>query len=160
MSKAKERELRVITERVSFLINKRLEEFEDRYLGAYVKWSIGEIEYTLKRYVNMKKEQSSTAYDLIIERREVQLSKPHILACEYYAEAKKGYDIKIAKLVAKLIQHGITTPHLKVEKVNNAGSELSFLISNAEMEIHARMIWAEGDINAPHYRFITTKRNK
>lgn len=79
---------------------------------------------------------------------------------EFMSEAAKGYARKFENLINKMVDYDFSTRFLKVEEVNNAGDELSFLITNDERAIHARAIFVNGAIKAPHYRFITTERKK
>lgn len=92
---------------------------------------------------------------------ETRLSRRALLTHQFINEAAQGYQIKFDRLIDKLIDCGFTDPRfLTVEKINNYGDKLEFLISNEQIECHARAIWVEGSIKEPHYRFITTIRTK
>ena len=79
----------------------------------------------------------------------------------FMTEANKGYQIKFSRLVEK-VADGLgdvdTYNRLSVETVRSSGSELEFLICVSGIEVHARAIFVNGAIKAPHYRFITTTR--
>lgn len=77
---------------------------------------------------------------------------------DFMQEASQGYAIKFDNLINKMVDYEFSTGNLRVEKVSDAGNELAFLITNNERTIHARAIFINGSINAPHYRFITTER--
>lgn len=79
---------------------------------------------------------------------------------EFMEMANNGYKSKLENLIRKLVEFEFDTRFLKVEKVGTAKGELEILIHNREKTAHARAIWCEGDIKAPHYRFITTLRIK
>ena len=92
---------------------------------------------------------------------QLQLSRLNLLTFKFAKEACAGYTEKFNRLVDKMVAENFN-PHgqdaMKIEYVQNAGYQLEILVSNSEKVFHARLIWAEGHINAPHYRFITTTR--
>jgi len=76
----------------------------------------------------------------------------------FMKEAVEGYNVKFEKLIDKMVCYGFSTVHFRVEEISNSGNELAFLVKNDERTIHARAIFVEGVVVAPHYRFITTER--
>ena len=84
----------------------------------------------------------------------------NILRLKFINEANESYKTKFTNLVSKIIDSDFKVTFMKVEKIgtNAKPNEFSFLISNKEKEIHARVIYACGMIKAPHYRFIITER--
>lgn len=168
MTKTEIKEKKRNIEIVGSLMNRKMKSFEDKYLGAYMNWGVSDIQNRLAhriktngQVINPEKPLMGVySNELIIAKLETKLSRSNILALEFLAEAKKGYDYKMTKLIEKLVGFGINYLGLRMEKVGNSGSDFSFLISDDNMEIHARVIFANGEINAPHYRFITTKRDK
>ena len=136
----------------------KLLDFQDAYFGAYTSWNIKQIELRLEKAKKDNLILNSGNSKAIIDRLQTILSRKNILTCEFIAEAKKGYDDKFNKLIVVLVDNGIGTRFLKVEKIKSAGNEFAFLVSDDKIEVHARAIFVNGDIKAPHYRFITTVR--
>jgi hypothetical protein len=90
-----------------------------------------------------------------------KLSRASTNRLEWLNEANDSYNSKVEKLVTKLISNGFTEG-IRFKDVSVAhNGELSFLVNllDGSKECHARTIFANGDIKAPHYRFITTVRN-
>lgn len=168
MSKAQEKATQRNVEMVRALMNKKLMGFKETYLSDYVRWSrqqlinrrdeLIELDGTL---INPEK-PSRGKYDTAqqVAAIETKLSRTSIHALEVMTEANTNYNAKLDRLAMKLVEAGINYLGLRVERIGDSGRELSFLISDSNMEVHARLIFACGAIKAPHYRFITTKRNK
>ena len=95
-----------------------------------------------------------------IEKCNRELATPTLNTLKWLTEAHEGYETKIEKVIDKVDKYEMSTRFMKIERIGDVGREFAFLISNEEMEVHARVIYACGEINAPHYRFIVTKRNK
>ena len=76
----------------------------------------------------------------------------------WLSEAMDSYNNKFDNLISKLVQFDFTTSHMTIERISDAGNGLAFLIRNDEKVAHARIIYANGAIKAPHYRFIITQR--
>ena len=72
--------------------------------------------------------------------------------------AKKSFDEKVDRLVRTLVQEGFGHAHYKVELIKDRGSKLEFIISKSDKTVHARLIWVDGVLVEPHFRFITTTR--
>lgn len=169
-SKAQLKREKQLRERLTSMISRTLRDFKDKYLGDYTAWNIAKMESEL----NWMKEEDGKPYPadhkyyagqlknhkVGIQRLEGQLSRMNTLQLKFLSEANEGYDRKFERMIEKLVGYNFSTRFLKVEMVSNIGHELAFLISNDEMECHARVIYAQGAIKAPHYRFITTVRNK
>ena len=92
-----------------------------------------------------------------------RLSNEYLTRFEFMSEAAEGYKSKFERLVTK-VADGLgdvdSYSKLSVETVRNSGHELEFLISVNDIEVHARAIFVNGTLVAPHYRFITTTRAK
>ena len=172
MTKAEIKRQTGLRNSLTSLLTRTLIDFQDRCLGASVKWGIKTIEVELKQLKEehgRKKESrmwgdriSTTVIDnsYSIKKLEERLSRKNILTLGFISDAKKNYDDKFDRLVEKLVSYNIDTRHLKVEQICSQRNELSFLITNDEVEVHARLIFVDGVLVAPHYRFITTIRNK
>lgn len=84
-----------------------------------------------------------------------------LLRFEFMTEAAQGYQVKFQRLIDKMMAEHFNSRKMKIERVYNAGRELEILISDDSTRVfHARAIWVDGAIKAPHYRFITTTRNE
>ena len=86
------------------------------------------------------------------------ISRMAILQHEFLAEAFESYNIKLARFVDRVLASNISETYFKIDMVSNAGGELEFMIHNTQIQLHARFIFAQGEINAPHYRFIITEK--
>jgi hypothetical protein len=121
-----------------------------------------------------------------IERAKQEMSIIECLKVEFYAEANRSYEAKLEKLVLKMATSGIdfdSIMGLNIDFVKDRGHEFEILVypktrirrwdgdvqltdeqmKQAEIDateqfFHARMIYACGEIKAPHFRFITTTR--
>ena len=121
-----------------------------------------------------------------IERAKNEMSIIECLKVEFYAEANKSYEVKLEKLVLKMATSGIDFDGyngINIDFVGDRGHEFEILVfpktrinrwdgdvqltdeqmKQAEIDatekfFHARMIYACGEIKAPHFRFITTTR--
>ena len=171
MSKAAELRLKQAKESLINHMTRTLIGFQDKYLGAYTQWNIHQIELglekardadgTIQERGHGKWKQSYRVDNTsLIAHIEAKLSRKHLLTLEFINEAKEGYDRKFDALIDKLMIHRDEESRFKVEKIGDAGHELSFLIVNDKVEVHARAIFVNGYIKAPHYRFITTTRAK
>jgi hypothetical protein len=166
ISKAQLKKEKEINTRLYSLVSSTIVDFKDSFLESFVDFRIKEIENNITRLQDKKINWTPTRYettipdfDTYISRVEKKLSNKNILVLEFITEADKNFESKLNSLVSKLVEYKFTTRYLSVKKISNAGSEFSFLVSNQEIEVEARVIFACGDINVPHYRFITTKRN-
>ena len=128
-----------------------LRPFENKYMGGYTEWMMTPIQ---------KAAENPKATEDIRKRAKRRLSNENLLRFGFMQEAAEGYAVKFAKLVSKVADVVDSLEGLKVETIRNNGMELEFLISNYEIEVHARAIFVNGAIKAPHYRFITTTRRK
>jgi hypothetical protein len=166
ISKAQLKKEKEINTRLYSLVSSTIVDFKDSFLESFINFRIKEIESSILKlqdnkinWIPTRYEKSMPDFDTYISRIEKKLSNKNILVLEFITEADKNFESKLNSLVSKLVEYKFTTRYLSVKKISNAGSEFSFLVSNQEIEVEARVIFACGDINVPHYRFITTKRN-
>lgn len=132
-------------------------------------------------------DKSITSIDTnAIERAKKEMSLIECLKVEFYAEANRSYEAKLEKLVLKMATSEIdfdSIMGLNIDFVKDRGHEFEILVypktrirrwdgdveltdeqmKQAEIDatekfFHARMIYACGEIKAPHFRFITTTR--
>ena len=168
MTKAQLKQEKRNVEIVTSLLNRKLGGFYEKYLTKYVVWKREEL-ITRKNYLEARtgklidpekplrgKYNDEQAIGLI----ETKLSRSATLAFEVMKEADASYRAKIDRVANKLVKEGINFLGLRLEMLKDVGMDFEFLISDDNMEVHARVIFANGEIKAPHFRFITTKRNK
>ena len=91
---------------------------------------------------------------------EKKLRLDSLIKMEAFNLAKENYDKKVNNIVGLLVKEGFSHLHFRIEQISKCGAELEFLISNNVKEVHARLIFVNGIIQAPHFRFITTVRAK
>jgi hypothetical protein len=91
---------------------------------------------------------------------EEKMQLDSIIKMEAFNTAKQNYDKKINNIVDLLVKEGFSHLFFRIEQISKCGAELEFLISNDKKEVHARLIYVQGPIQAPHFRFITTVRQK
>jgi hypothetical protein len=127
------------------------------------------------------------AIQLMPRKRAIQNMKIiEILKADFYKEAIEGFEYKLEKLVNKMMRYEWKSS-MQVDHVKSAGHNFEILVydkplisrwdesgdtpirltdeqyeekrrSATDLYFHARMIYANGLINAPHFRFITTTR--
>lgn len=159
LSKAAQKRLDQQKQSITNVLNARLIDFKNRYLQDYADYSVVRVvdQINYLKTSDMNRGETQTNRDNRIARVEEELKRDALIRFEAMTEANRSYNQRISGLVDKLISFGFSTRFMRIEKIR---SDFSFLISNDEMEIHARVIYACGEVNAPHYRFVTTKRNK
>lgn len=183
ISKAQQLRDKQLRQAVSSKITNNLMDFQDMYLADYAAFQTMLLQRAIdkqtfllnpkalaihnengrKDAMHMGRRFYETTMDNVNGRlamAERQILYPAIRTMRYFNEAKENYDTKINKVIDSVCKHMNDIRFLKIERVSDAGHEFSFLISNNDVEVHARVIYACGEINAPHYRFIVTKRDK
>ncbi len=161
-------------------LRNKLKSFENKYLNACVKFAFDVVKAQIK---NCKKEIETTKtgiqvfrgkeipltsyqiesrvknYQDQIKRLETQLDLDALITFNAITEAKSSYDQKVDRVVKTLIEEGFGCVGFKVEQIKSERStDFSFLISKADKEVHARLIWVDAVEKTPHFRFITTTR--
>ena len=171
-----------LTNKLSF----KLKGFKNSYLGEYADYQESKIENEIKWNRNLaenpeelrihnqiilsKTRESSRRWftSLTIEsflqtikRLEYKLSFNNSNRFEWMSEANESYNLKFERLISKLVSFQIDTRVMKIESIGNDTSrDFGFLISDEKQEVHARGLYAWGEIKATHYRFIITNRVK
>tara|TARA_R110000868_G_scaffold406966_1_gene687808 strand:- start:8 stop:514 length:507 start_codon:yes stop_codon:yes gene_type:complete len=144
-------------------INMKMTDFREMYYQAHVNYEMNQLKNRLKACQESTEEIfRGTKRTSLIAMIEDQIERKQTLSFRVLNEANESFEAKLNKVVQKCVDFGINNyMNMKVERLaSESSSEFSFLISNYEIEVHARVIYANGEINVPHFRFITTKRNK
>ena len=152
------------------LLNRNLKDFKNLYLQSSVEFGIKMEEMSIQKSIK-KVQDAEISYksgwnsqedkDEFIKRIELRRRPEMLMILDYINEANKSFNDKIETMVCKMIEAQIKTRFLKLEKIGGGtSSEFEFLISDDNIQLHARTIFACGAIKAPHFRFITTIRNK
>lgn len=165
---------------VNVNLRNKLKSFENKYLNACVKFAFDVVKAQIKQAekaieetktgvrVFRGKEIQLTPYQIEndiksiqsrIDRYNKELELDALITLKAITEAKSGYDQKVDKVVKTLIEEGFGYVGFKVEQIKSEKStDFSFLISKADKEVHARLIWVDAVEKTPHFRFITTTR--
>jgi hypothetical protein len=150
------------------VLSSKMVDFKERYLKSYVEFKFSEFDTQIKRLeksqlvrTKYNSHETQESFDLnkakMIERIRLTKSMTFTRTLEFINEAAEGYKIKFDRLVSALIENGVRAYPLKIERVASATShDFSFLIQHNEIQVYARIIFAEGEVNAPHYRYIIT----
>lgn len=173
VSKAELKRIKDAKDSFTALLNRNLKDFKNLYLQSSVEFGIKMeekgIENCIKRIQDsemkntygMPSFNAEEAKEQSIRNVESRRRPEMLMILEYINEANKSFNDKIETMVCKMIEAQITTRFLKLQKIGGGtSSEFGFLISDDKIELHARTIFACGEIKAPHFRFITTIRNK
>lgn len=186
MSKAQEKRDKQLRESLTIKLNAKLRKFKNDYLGDYTNYKRTKLERELNYNIKLSTDADSLKLhndNLLMSTRmpmrkwfrpvthesflpkikqiEYELSFGHLNDLEWLKEANENYIIKFNKLIEKLVSCRMDLYHIKIEAINGGTArDFGFLISDTKIEVHARVIYAQGEVNAPHYRFITTERSK
>ncbi len=150
LSKAQEKRNKQAKAQLEFTLNNELKSFKEMYLESFVNYRMKEMDISIKR--NEDKGYSTKS---LVEKKARKFS----CYLEFLNEGNEGYNIKFSRLIETLIEYGIMAYPLEIKRINSGTPyDFEFLISHNTTIVHARVILACGMINAPHYRFIITKR--
>ena len=185
MTKAQQLRNKQLGESLKYKLTSKLRRFKDLYLGDYadyqeskiknqINWrrNLAENPKALRDYNNEKQAnlpQTFVRFDevtvegllIAIKNLENKLSFNNSNRFEWMSEANDSYKLKFDRLIDKLVGFQINNYKLRIETIGAGTSgDFGFLISDDDIEVHARIIYACGEIKAPHYRFIVTGRKK
>lgn len=160
-------------ERVCNRLNGTLLEFKNTYLEDFANWNFRQMEIRLETMIKengkiITKKYGSRSYtetinnDVMIKHFQITLSRRSLLLLEFLNDGEENYNTKFKNLIVKLFEYDFEISHsTKIEKIKSGSMnefEILFTNENENKQIHARIIYACGTVNAPHYRFITTQR--
>ncbi len=170
VNKAEEKRIRQAKETLTRQLSTKLIDFKERYLKSYVEYRFNEFDIQIARIkkqefggerygYTLEKFNADQAYKIASIKCQMALTYTNTL--KFITEAIESYNIKFERLVSTLIEKGVRSYPLTIEKINGGTAfDFSFLITHATKEktvqVYARIILAQGEINAPHYRFIIT----
>lgn len=140
----------------------KLKEFKNIYLQSSIDHEIKTRENSIFR---LNEEIKLSPKNIIVLKNKIlfiqkELDQNAILMLETLKDAELSFELKINKLIDKLLEEGFGSKFFKVERIGSGWNSFTFLVSNDIKEVHARVIFANGEINAPHFRFIVTTRQK
>lgn len=155
-------------------LNNLLLDFKNDYLNDYYQFNVNSLEAikmdALTKIDEAEKNTSLPSYriDTLIQSLNYKITKINkiltrkaLMQLDTFNEANESFNKKLNNLIDKLVSENISQRHMKLEKVSHGNAnDFSIFISDDKMEIESRFIYANGEIKAPHYRFITTKRTK
>lgn len=101
--------------------------------------------------------------ETVAARRSQQLD--HITRVKLYAEVAEIMDQRYEKLVADILNSDLDLKcelHIKSKEITNGEFDVVITDSNPnnKIEIHANVIYACGEVNRPHYRFLVKQRKQ
>jgi hypothetical protein len=163
VSKAELKRIKDAKDCFTSLLNRNLTDFKNLYLKSSVEYGIKMEKNSIENHIRMIQDSGRTEQQKVEAMKYVESRRrPEMLmTLEFINEANKSFNDKIESMVCKMIEAQITRRFLKLEKISGGTpTEFAFLISDDKIELHARTIFACGHIKAPHFRFITTTRNK
>lgn len=170
INKAQEKRDRQNTEFINSDLRRKLAKFENKYLNGAVAYEFNIRKAAIQKFEKLiaefpmrvitKENQRTTVadYEGRIKRVQKELELDATIILNTITDAKKSYDEKVNRLVSLLVAEGFGYAHYKVEEIRTKCGQLEFLISKSDKEVHARLIYVEGVIVTPHFRFITTTR--
>lgn len=173
VNKAEEKRIKQATEAITNLLVLKLTDFKERFLTAYVAYRFSEFDLELEKVKSRVYDEKQLQYHYTLEnfnkdiaskisRIETQKVLKSTNTLKFITEASENYDTKFARLVGELVKHGVMAYPLTIEKISSGSTanDFNFLITHETqvktVQVYARIIFAEGEINAPHYRFIIT----
>lgn len=172
ISKAQQTRDRQNTEYINSDIRRKLAAFENEYLNSAVAFEFGSRKAAIRHLEDLieqfptriitKENKYATVrdYQHRIDRIKHELQFDATITMKALVDSKKSYDLKVDKLVETLVTEGFGYSKYKVEEIKSRTSRLEFLISKDDKEVHARLIWVDAVEKTPHFRFITTTRQK
>ena len=170
ITKAEEKKIKQATETLTFNLRHKLVDFKERFLTSYVNYRFAEIDAQIKHIKGLvfdiekngrygyTLEAFNKNNDYKIEQLEKERALKFTNTLKFINEANENFNTKFNRLVSELVKHGIRSYPLTINAISNGSTanDFNFLITHNTVQVYARIIFAEGQINAPHYRFIIT----
>ena len=117
LSKAEIKRRKQVSDIVKNRLGFELMDFQDMYLGDYVDWKFRMEEKRLRELIDLYLDRGMTVNDEVyLHRHLVRMSRENILRCEFIMEAKKGYDIKLERVIEKVVESGLLPYKVRVSR--------------------------------------------
>jgi len=171
VNKAAEKRAKQAREALTYRLSAMLIDFKERFLGSYVAYEMSlfdrDIKHQKERKFNSEKDgkhgKTEASFNAevasVIAAIEVRKARVNTNTLKFIVDANDNYNDKFSKMVSALVEHGVQAHPLHIERISNSTvNDFGFLIKHNDITVHARVIFACGPINAPHYRFIITRR--
>lgn len=177
-NKAEEKRIKQAVDTLTIKLNHELIDFKERFLTAYVDYCFSQFDLQIMELRKREYNPMQMKYNYTLEmfnkdiafkiaKIESEKSLKSTNTLKFIKEAENNYNTKFTRLVNELVKHGVRSYPLDIERISNGSTanDFSFLITHSTdiktIQVYARIIFAEGEINAPHYRFIiTANKNK
>ena len=173
VNKAEEKRIKDAIQALTNQLSIKLVDFKENFLTSYVDYCFSKFDRAIQLAEAMVYDEKEMKYLYTLElfnsekavriaRIERQKALKSTNTLIFINEANENYNIKFTRLVNELVKHGIRSYPLTIEKINSGSTayDFNFLITHSTtiktVQVYARIIFAEGMINAPHYRFIIT----
>ena len=174
ITKAEQLKIKQATESLTRQLSIELVDFRERFLTSYVNYCFSKFDTEIKKIkakvfnqatdgrYGAKLEDFTRANNNAIARMERQKMLKSTNTLTFITEANDNYTTKFIRLVNELVKHGVRSYPLTIEQISSGSTanDFNFLITHKTtvktVQVYARIIFAEGEINAPHYRFIIT----
>ena len=158
MTKAEQKRIADATSFIHANLKRVSAQMKNNLLEAVGDWAVSSIELKLNQVITGERKANGCTKESLIEMIEKQLTKKTTISFEAMKEEEKNFDSKIENVASKMVSFGLTNVHFRIQELKAKHGTFEFLANNDKFEVYARAIWVEGDIKAPHFRFITTKR--
>ena len=175
MTKAELKRIETARQYVGGAIKRQLAEYRDYTIWNNGEWAVKRLELKVEalnksietgnvkvlKYENERDALERAKHEVkMIENR---LKLRNTIAFNAMKDAEKNYDGKVERMIEKVIDLGLRGHSVKIEAVSDYNREMEFLIHGKDgkgeaLTCHARVIFVNGTIKAPHLRFITTRR--
>jgi len=170
ITQAEQLRIKQATETLTRQLSIELVDFKERFLTSYVNYCFSKFDTEIKNVqarvfdavkdgvYGVKLEDFTRASNNKIAYLESQKALKSTNTLTFINEANDNYTTKFGRLVTELVKHGVRSYPLNIEQISSGSTanDFNFLITHKTIQVYARIIFAEGEINAPHYRFIIT----
>ena len=170
ITKVEEKRIKQATETLTHRLKYELTDFKERFLTSYVNYRFAEFDAQIECIKSLVFDvEKNGRYGYTLEAfnknndyKIAQLEKEKALkftnTLKFINEANENFNTKFNRLVSELVKHGVRSYPLTINAISSGSTahDFNFLITHNEIQVYARIIFAEGQINAPHYRFIIT----
>ena len=170
ISKAEEKRIKEATETLTRRLKYELTDFKERFLASYVNYRFAEFDAKIRRIkalvfdaekdgrygYTLEDFNKRNNYNIAELEKEKALKFTNTL--KFINEANENFTTKFNRLISELVKHGVRSYPLTINAISSGSTEndFNFLITHNDVQVYARIIFAEGEINVPHYRFIIT----